>query len=148
VTEAYVVDSSVLVRWYLDQVGFAHARQVQAELAAGSVRLEAPDIVRWEVPNLVRARTIGRLSADDLVDVLTDLDDLGLVLHALDVEDMRRLLRLCVRHGLSMFDAAFVDLALRTGLTLLTADARLVRSVDRLIPTELLRGVGGGAANS
>jgi predicted nucleic acid-binding protein len=148
VTDAYVVDSSVLVRWYLDQVGFVHAREVPAGLVAGRVRLEAPELVRWEVPNAVRARTAGRLDADDLVRVLTDLDDLGMVLHPTDPADLPRVLRLAVRQGISMFDAAFVDLALRRGLTLLTADARLVRAVDGLIPTELLRGIGGTATGS
>lgn len=40
-----------------------------------------------------------------------------------------------------MIDAYVVDLALRTGLPLFTADARLVRAVGGLISTDLLRGV-------
>ncbi len=85
--------------------------------------------------------------------MLADLDDLGVVIHPTDPAGLPLLLRLAARHGtarhgISMFDAAFVDLALRTGLTLLTADARLVRAVGQLIPTELLRGMGGRAAGS
>ena len=49
---------------------------------------------------------------------------------------------LSIEYGISVFDAAFADLSLRTGLTLLTSDIRLVRAVAaQPLSTELLEGV-------
>ncbi len=143
-TEAYVVDASVVLRWYLDQVGYEHARRVRDAFVVGAVRLEAPEILRWEVGNQLRKKGVatGRLAEEDALRALTDLDDLGAVVHDFGLDDLLVVTRLSIREGISMFDAAYVLLALRTGLTLLTAGARLVNAVSSLISTELLRGIG------
>lgn len=143
VPEAYVVDSSVVVRWYVDQPGAEHAREVRERLVAGSVSLVAPDICRWEVANVLRKKGLdaGLLTPDDVVASLTDLEDLGVVLQLVDLTRLEIVTALACRRRLSLFDAAFVELSLRTGLPLLTADARLARAVAGLVSTEVLRGV-------
>lgn len=143
VPEAYVVDSSVVVRWYVDQPGAEHAREVRERLVAGSVSLVAPDICRWEVANVLRKKGLepGLLAVEDVVGSLTDLDDLGVVVHPVDLPRLQTVTALAARRRMSLFDAAFVELSLRTGLPLLTADARLARAVAGLVSTEVLRGV-------
>lgn len=150
VSEGYVVDSSVVVRWYVEQVGFEHARDVQSALLAGALRLEAPDICRWEVGNVLRNKGVltGRLTAEQALGAVADLEGFGVALHSTDLAGLLSVMRLSLRLGLSLFDAAFVDLALRTGLPLLTADARLARSVAGLVSTEVLRGVVPGLAST
>lgn len=142
-SEAYVVDSSVVLRWYLDQPGFEHAREIQDRLLAGTVALSAPDVCRWEVANVLRGRGLaqGRLTEQDVVGCLDDLDVLGVQVHDTDLARLRVVTALACRRGLSLFDAAFVELALRTGTPLLTADARLARGVAGLVSTEVLRGI-------
>lgn len=138
--EAYVVDSSVVIRWYVDQVGHEHAREVHLDMLAGRVRLETPDVCRWEVGDVLRERGVlaGRLTADEVVAALQDLDGFGLLVRQADPVAATRL---AVRHGISLFDASYVALALRSGLPLLTADARLARAVAGLVSTEVLRGI-------
>jgi predicted nucleic acid-binding protein len=142
VANAYVVDSSVVIRWYVDQVGHEHARRVQVDFLAGRVRLEAPDICRWEISNILRKKAAGSLTADDIVSAAMDIEALGVVLHPAGLADLSRIVRLSISYGITVFDAAFVDVSLRTGLTLLTSDDRLVRAVaPRPVSTELLEGV-------
>lgn len=83
----------------------------------------------------------GLLAVEDVVGSLTDLDDLGVVVHPVDLPRLQTVTALAARRRLSLFDAAFVELALRTGWTPLTADARLARAVAGLVSTEVLRGV-------
>ncbi len=144
--EAYVVDSSVVVRWYLPQVGFEHAREVRDLLVEGRVRLEAPALLRWEVGNVLRVKAVlgGLIAPAVLRAHLAELPVLGVVLHADDEAAVLAAADLALALGVSLFDAAFVELALRTGLPLLTADARLARSVAGLVSTEVLRGVAPG----
>jgi predicted nucleic acid-binding protein len=142
VSKAYVIDTCVIVRWYAEQDGFEHARQVRDGFLAGTIRLEAPDICRWELGNVLRKISARHgLTEQQVVQSVSAIDGLGVVVHPTSVADLTIATRLAVRHSLSLFDAAFVSLALRTGLPLLTTDARLVRAVSGMVPTELLRGV-------
>jgi predicted nucleic acid-binding protein len=142
VSDGYVLDSSVAVRWYLDQPGFQHARQVRDM----GVRLLAPAVLRWELGNVLRLKGVvqGLLTPDEVLQALQDLPLLGVRVREDDEASTLAAARLSLTRSVSLFDAAFVFLALRTGLPLLTADARLARSVAGLISTELLRGAVPG----
>lgn len=140
----YVLDSSVAVRWYVDQVGYEHARDVHQRALRGDVVLLTPDVFRWELGDALRKRGVaaGLLDVDEVVTALAGLPAAGVVQTGTPPEAMSGLVRLAVRLGTSVFDAAYVSLAMSTGMPLLTADARLVRAVSGVISTELLRGVG------
>lgn len=140
--DAYVVDTSVILRWYAEQIGFEHAREIRGGFLAGAIRREAPDICRWELGNVLRKIAARHaLTEQQVVQSVSDLDVLGVVVHPTSMDDLTLITRLAVRRSLSLFDAAFVSLALQTGLPLLTADAKLVRAVGGLISTDLLRGI-------
>lgn len=147
VNEGYVLDASVALRWYAPQVGYEHAREVRQALVDGAVRLVAPDICRWEVSNALRRLWLrGALpDAASVITAATDLDVLGVTLQPMGAAETSSAARLALAHSLSLFDAAYVTVALSVGLPLLTADARLARAVNGLISTELLRGVGAAA---
>lgn len=57
------------------------------------------------------------------------------------LDTLLRAAALSADRSLRLFDALFVVLALSTGATLLTSDAKLTRAVTGLVSTELLRGV-------
>jgi predicted nucleic acid-binding protein len=138
VTDGYVLDSSVAVRWYLDQPGFEHAREVRD----AGLRLECPAVLRWELGNVLRLKGVlpGLLTPQDVLQALRDLPVLGVRVHEDDEASTLAAAQLSFSRSISLFDAAFVVHALRTGLPLLTADARLARGVAGVISTELLRG--------
>jgi len=43
VADAYVADSGVFARWFIDQDGFAHAREIQDALVEGPVMVSTVD---------------------------------------------------------------------------------------------------------
>jgi hypothetical protein len=49
VADAYVVDTGVFLRWFIDQDGFEHARGLQQRLIDGAVTAETVDFARVEV---------------------------------------------------------------------------------------------------
>lgn len=136
--DRYVLDTSVVIRWYVDQPGFEHAR----ELRDTGVDFVAPAVLRWEIANVLRKKGVlaGLLSEQDVVAALQDLPALGVSIVEDDLTTTVAALQLSLRHRLDLRDAAFVLMALQTGLTLLTADARLAREASGLISTEQLRG--------
>ncbi|SEG73869.1 hypothetical protein SAMN04489712_110164 [Thermomonospora echinospora] len=47
--DAYLVDTGVFLRWFVDQEGFEHAREIQQAFLDGTVLLETVDFARVEV---------------------------------------------------------------------------------------------------
>lgn len=140
---AYVVDTGVFVRWYVDQDGYQHARDVRDAFVDGAVRLSTTDLARIEVADVLRRKGLlpGRLDVDQYLGAVRTIDDLGVAVRDTDPGVLASAAALAAHRQLRVFDALFVDLALRTGHTLLTADARLARAVGGLVSTEVLRGV-------
>lgn len=141
--EAYLVDTGVFLRWYVDQAGFEHAREMRDRFLAGELRLETVDSVRLECANVLRTKGLltGRLDADEYVVAVRALDDLGVVVHDTDVDSVELAAKLVVQRNLGFFDAVVAERALRTGLPLLTTDKGLCNAMAGLLPTELLRGI-------
>lgn len=141
--EAYVVDTSVYVRWFIDQVGFEHAREVRDAFLAGDLELISPDLARIEMANVLRKRgwRDGHLTREEFLVAVRALDDLGVELVVQDADGIERAAHASVDHMISVYDATFVDLALHCGLPLLTGDARSSRAVANVVEVEVLRGV-------
>lgn len=138
----YVVDAGIFFRWYVEQIGFEHAREVRDGFLAGDVDLQTVDSVRIEFAHILRTKGVlkGRISADDYA-TLTRLDDLGVQVHSSDVDAVERAALLALRYNVRFFDAVVSDLALQLGLPLLTSDKRLANALGGLVRVEILRGM-------
>lgn len=141
--DAYVVDTSVYVRWFIDQVGFEHAREVRDAFLAGDVELISPDLARVEMANVLRKRGLleNHLARDEYLAAVRTLDDLGVELVVQDVDGIERAGHLAADHMVNVYDATFVELAVQRGLPLLTGDARSSRGVANVVDIQVLRGL-------
>lgn len=140
VVERLVCDTTVAIRWLLEQAGHEHAREVLDRAAAGEVRLLAPTVMPWEAGNVLQVKGVrtGLLTTDDVVDAL---DVIGEICDLVDV-DPRTVAGLAARLGTSFFDAAFGWVALDQRIPVLTADLRFARALGGRLSTVVLRGVG------
>ena len=86
--DAFVVDTSVFVRWFLEQVGYEHAREVRARFLAGALLLETVDCVRFELGHVLRTRSLllGRLDGKEYVAATRAIDDLGVAVQITGVD--------------------------------------------------------------
>jgi predicted nucleic acid-binding protein len=143
VGDAYIVDTGVFLRWFIDQPGSEHALQVRREFLTGTTRLETVDFARVEVAEVLRKKGLaaGRLDRMEFLTAVRVIDDLGVVIHGSDPDRVRRAADLAARLTLRMFDALFVQVALDRGLPILTTDFKLCKAVNRVVMTELLRGI-------
>jgi predicted nucleic acid-binding protein len=123
-----VVDSSFVVAALIVEGHTTFAAEVLEQLA--DEPLAAPQLVMWEIANVLQKRIVrGVIDARDRQDVWTMLELYGLDLHqAPPSGEMDRLGQLADRHGLSAYDAAFLDLALVEGAALATLDRDLARA--------------------
>lgn len=147
VADAYVVDTGVFLRWFVDQDGFEHARELQQGILDGATIAETVDFARIEVAGVLRKKAFlaGRLTLDEFTAAVRVIDDIGVTIHATTADRLERAAELAARRILGMYDALFVQLAQELKLPLLTSDAKLGRAVAGTIQVELLQGIGNRA---
>jgi predicted nucleic acid-binding protein len=126
-----VVDASVVLAFLIDRPGeplLDHLLPVLVQHGGA-----APAIWHWEVVNaMLRNERAGRLRAASMTAALAMLDQIPLAVETEDAEAATaRLLPLARAERLSLFDAAYLDLALRSGLPLATLDGGLASAAAR-----------------
>lgn len=120
-----IVDTSVAVKWFVVEDG----RDAAVEVLTSDVPLLAPDLILVETASALRRKVAeGRLPGAGAMAALDELAD-GPVDLVPTPPLVRRAVELADRTGISVYDACFVALADRRGVSLVTADERLARSV-------------------
>lgn len=123
---AVVIDTSVAVAWFVPSQAADYADRI-----ARRVRHEAlvvPSL--WEVEfgnvmaTLLRRKLLAR---HQVVSVLSKAERLDLAVDR-DVPTARVLFTLAEQHGISAYDAVYLELAVRRGLPLATRDTSLARA--------------------
>ena len=120
--KAPVLDSSVTMAWVLRDEQSAQADAALEQVAEiGGI---APALWWVEVRNvLVIAECRGRLTQEDTAAAVQAIDVLGI--HLDHAPDNASLLRLARTHGLSAYDALYLELAVRQQRPLATLDHKL-----------------------
>jgi len=125
----FVVDASVVLSWCFPDENIDLAQHVAGLFKQGDIAV-APSFWPHEVLNaLLAGEKRKRISKDLVQGFLDDLATLPIVLEPSPAEVVfARIQRLSREHGLTAYDAAYLDLALNCGLPLATLDADLARA--------------------
>jgi predicted nucleic acid-binding protein len=120
---AVVLDASIVIAWLLKEPNIASEIDQLIVDALGD-GFAAPRLLLLEAPNGLRTRVRrGQLTLAER-DLMLD-DFLRLPIAWDDGVDPRVLMALSDRHDLTLYDAAYLELALRGSLPLATLDRRL-----------------------
>lgn len=131
-----VVDASALLGWLLGDLP-AVAQRFEDALSRRDARpLIAPALLRSEVANALAVATRRlRITPAQARQAATLADDAPVVLETTTLSTAQLLL-LAETHALSAYDAQYLELAMRRGGALLTADAALAAAAVRAgVPT-------------
>jgi predicted nucleic acid-binding protein len=128
-----VTDSSLTLSWYLEDEESDYADAAHAALTSGAEAL-VPPLWPYEVANGLRmAERRGRLQAADIPRVLALLAPLPIEVETTGYERARQeVLDLARREGLTVYDAAYLELAMREGRVLATLDDDLRDAARRV----------------
>ena len=120
-----VLDNSVVLAWCLADERHPVAEQaMDLTLERGAV---VPGVWWYELRNaLIVNERRGRLRAEDTRATLADLDEMDIAVDAR--HDTPTVLGLARRHELSVYDAAYLEVALRRGLPLASLDRQLIQA--------------------
>ncbi len=122
---SWVVDCSLVLGWCLPDERSDRADRFFAALPP-NVILRIPSLFWVESGNaLAVAVRKKRMPQEEWDRLLSLLSRLPVVTDPATPETMKRLSALAIRHGLSAYDAAYLDLAVRSASGLATLDDRL-----------------------
>lgn len=129
-----VVDSSIVIKWFVPEIGSDVADQVLDRYKIKSLTLLAPDLLHAELGNIVWKKCrLQTLEPDDGHTIIY-----AMKLIELEVTPSSQLLndayRLATDHQRTVYDSLYIALSLREGVPFLTADEKLVRAVSHTIP--------------
>ena len=129
-----VVDSSVVIKWFVTEPHSAEAHRVLAEYQAGALNFLAPDLLYAEMGNIVwkKHRFQGVATADAQL-IIDNFRALTFTVTA-TVVLLEDAYRLAVRHQRTVYDSLYVALSVREACRMVTADQKLVNALGPLFP--------------
>src|SRR5436189_4142039 len=119
-----VADVSFIAGWLLpDEANMATSKLLTAH-DAGRVELQVPHLWLYELANLlISAHRRNRLTSEQLLEAQSAYETVRCVFHdQTDPVCRRRILRLAEEHQLTGYDAAYLELADRLRIPMLTKD--------------------------
>ena len=123
-SESFVIDTSVAIKWIVDEDGS------DAALALGGADMIAPALFRIEAGNVLRTMFMRKdVSAEQALDLFAFLQTAPVVIVDHDEELERRALELALALQHPIYDCVYLALAERTGRRLVTADRRFLGSL-------------------
>jgi predicted nucleic acid-binding protein len=128
---SFVVDASIALAWHFEDEVSEYADRILDRLRED--RAAAPSIWPLEVANaLLVAERRGRLSPARVARAVELLLELPVSIHDTAADPaLGPVLDLARTHGLSAYDAAYLELAMREGLPLATQDEALRAAAQR-----------------
>ena len=127
-----VLDASLALAWYFEDEATAATEAVLGRVVeAGAV---VPGIWRFELGNgLLTAVRRGRISGTYRDQSLAELSSMRIETDSeTNVHAWSMTLRLAERHELTLYDASYLELALRRGFPLATLDSKLRRAGETI----------------
>jgi len=127
----FVVDTSIVMSWCFEDEENSYAEDVLESLEFAQALV--PAIWPLEVGNvLLVAERKKRLSQAAVVRFLALLDGLPITVEQETRERMlKEIVSLAREHGLSTYDASYLDLAMRSDLPLATQDTSLAKAAKK-----------------
>ena len=127
---AHLMDTSVLVAWYLPESFSQEARKWQKRLLANEIELYVPRLHYYEFSNVLRTYVKRREIEMNLARDILETHMLA-PLVTLDPDPIA-ILNTALEYDMTAYDAAFVVLALERKLTLITAERSATGWIKRL----------------
>lgn len=128
----FVLDASVSAAWLLNDESSAYADRVLKGLAGAGTAL-VPAIWRYEMANVLWVGVrLERLSTADAEQLSQWITALPITVDSASVESVPvGVAHVAAGYDLSIYDAAYLELALRKGLPLATLDQRLASAAKK-----------------
>ncbi|HWP58365.1 MAG TPA: type II toxin-antitoxin system VapC family toxin [Candidatus Acidoferrales bacterium] len=123
----YVLDASVLMKWFMDEQDRDRATTLRDLHASGRSTIYVPELAFLEILNGIRFSPKAKEASG--AEVLRILQDLHLQVKPADCDLLRKTNAIAWAYGITIYDALYVALAEQMGYPLITADEVMVKKL-------------------
>ena len=133
----FVVDASIVTKWFLVETNSNQAIRLRDEFAAGRLRLTIPTLLFYEVTNALRSS--GVFNEADLILAAKSLSKYRFGIWRPKGKLLELSVQLSAREDVTVYDACYVALAKRLKTSLVTEDKELLDKfpTDTILLTRL-----------
>jgi len=124
----YLIDTSVLVKWFIEEHGSENAIRLRNKSAVGKIDIATTELAYYELANALRKSRV--LPEVEIHRAVEDLRAERIHVVPFDMDALHIAIENAVEYEISIYDAYFVALADLEGMTLVTADEKLVAKVS------------------
>lgn len=132
----YVLDASVLLKWFVEEPESIQALTYRSRLLEGEVAIACPDLVLYEVGNVLRHKR--GVPEGALSNALSDLLRIQMDIFTPTEALLHRAAHLAYSRQMTYYDSVYVALAQELHATLVSADFKLCHHAHGLVPIEPL----------
>lgn len=127
---AFLLDSSVIVKWFINEHDSYLAQRLREAWALGKVELCYADLSLFEVANALLFSKL--FTPSEILEAMQALQALGMEIFALNSQALDASVYLCHDYGIAVYDAYLVALAGQHQYGFITADRRLTKRLTAL----------------
>ncbi|MCX8183754.1 MAG: type II toxin-antitoxin system VapC family toxin [Crenarchaeota archaeon] len=123
-----VSDASVVVKWFIQEKESEKALKLRDMHVSGQLEIAAPQLLFFEVLNALKSSNL--FSEEELKTAANSLLNYRVELHPLNKKLAEKTVEIAFKTGLTIYDAAYVALAVELDTVLYTADGKIVETAD------------------
>ena len=132
-----VLDASVALKWVLTgEEGEEQAGRYRDRHISGEDLIAVPELFFYEIGNVLATKT--SLSNETISEAFSLLWNFDLEVFSLGLEEFLNTLALARTAQISLYDAAYLELAQKLGCDFVTFDKKLIEKVSELKKVRLL----------
>jgi len=133
----FVLDSSIIVKWFCDEEGTGLALKFRDGYAKGNVNIACPDLVLYEIANALRFNK--KITEDDVKNSVNSIIDIGIDIIVPTKTVLESAISLAFKYDTTLYDAYFIALAKELGYIFITSDDNFFKKVKGLDFVRLLK---------
>lgn len=135
----YVVDTSVVIKWYVEEEDSDKAEVILDDYKEGKLQLVEPDILVYEFVNVMRYNR--SFSSGERMECIRNLYDLEIYLISPYQSLIEKANKTAENTNISIYDSVFISVAQELGCEFITADEELYNKVKSLEFVKLLKNI-------
>ena len=133
----FVLDSSVIVKWFCDEEGTGMSLKFRDGYAKGDVNIACPDLVLYEIANALRFNK--KITEDDVKNSVNSIIDIGIDIIVPTKTVLESAISLAFKYDTTLYDAYFIALAKDLSYIFITSDDNFFKKVKGLDFVKLLK---------
>lgn len=123
----YVLDASVILKWFLEEVNSDTALTLKQKYLSGIINIAAPDLILYELANALNYQK--SFPPESIYTAVESLIDLGIDIIVPTKAILRGAIEIAHKDKISLYDAAYISLAKQLGYCFITADIKLLNKI-------------------